>query len=384
MLDADYLMKKMLFGSVPVNIAGYSSVKDYVLKEQNPPPKYASRFWFYPIDTCMGDIQVSQDGCVFLFATGLHALTEQITMTGEKMIRVAGVDPAADQAVASFNKHFHAIAREQPHFKRLCQLNDLVLLCSLWEKVEPRAALLLDRLVNLPYRRVEIPETYPGVETVFDSPTRRYQLIGGVRLKGQGARRTWLMLEDKDMVALRKKIREADFSQNRSVTLSGAAIHVHIPVPPAQNFVADPDAVFETLRAEDYRGAVTAADRAVDARPDDPWPLALRSLAYLCRGNISAANRDAYQAWKLEPDNDVVQLCWKVVELSGAVVPRSRLASFSRTCLGFEQEKKVSAPLTGDCSDDFGPSAWPAKSWKGRSNLITATLSLTPTLDTWN
>jgi tetratricopeptide (TPR) repeat protein len=238
-----------------------------------------------------------------VFNTGVRALTEEMAVAGDGLVPAGRNNPVAERAAASLSEHYAAIAREQPHFRKLEGLADLVVLCRLWRTLGVTSP-LLERLSQLPYRRVAVPDSYPGIkETVIDTPQLQVWLFGGVQMKAGVGPRSWLILDDEELTALCDRARAADFARGVTVPLTGARIHLPEANRSAGRAVGTPGAALRWLAAQDYAAALAEGDRAVKAEPDEAPPLVVRALAHLCRGEVGAARRDALRATPLCGDN---------------------------------------------------------------------------------
>jgi tetratricopeptide (TPR) repeat protein len=326
MLDADYTMKKVLFGTTPVRAAGFTSLKD--IMQKGNVTELQARFWFIPVPTQLGDVQVAEDGRVVLFQNNLEVLTEQVALNREgQLAGTGGVHSAAEEAAASLNRHWTTVEREQPHFQNLQLLMDLVMLCDLWRAGEVSSP-LLDRLAGLPYRKVAVPESYPGItQTIPRDDGVECWLYGGVQLKVAVGPRTWLVHEDDDTRLLRKKALELRFDRDIAASLSGVTVHLPTPSRPNTPRRGSPQLALRQLAAREWQAALVEADRAVAGDPDDPLPRAARALARLASGLLSAAQEDAIEAQRLAlGDPDLGSLLVSVVQFGQGILRDGRVA----------------------------------------------------------
>jgi hypothetical protein len=324
LLDADYTMKKMLFGATPVRAAGFTSLEQLLRGASDAEVEsLQSRFWFIPVPPDLGDVQVGADGRIALFQNKLEVLTEQVALSGEGQLAGTGmVNSAADRAAASLTRHWAAIAREEPHFQKLQLLTDLVLLSSLLREGRVNSP-ILNRLGRLPYRRVPVPDSYPGIKQAIGGDSARW-LFGGVRLKAPIGQRSWLVLEDEDTKLLRKKALEVRFDHGIAVPLPG--VRVHLPVAsrlPARRR-SNPSLALKKLTNREWKDALVEANRAVQDAPDEPLPRAVRALAHLALGNLRASQRDVLGAhWLSVGDLDLDALLISVLEYGLGVARES-------------------------------------------------------------
>jgi tetratricopeptide (TPR) repeat protein len=327
LLDADYAMKKVLFGTAPVRAEGFKSLNE-ILQAAGPAEveSLQSRFWFVPIPPQSGDVQVSRDGRVALFQSKLEVLTERMILNRNGQLAGAGsVDSAAEQAAASLTQHLADIAPEQPHFQKLQLLTDLVLLSGLWREGGVKSP-LLDRLARLPSRRVSVPESYPGIRQPIGAEANADRwLFGGVHLKAPVGPASWLVLDDEDIKLVRTKARDVRFDRDLAAALPGVSVRLPAPTGLPSPRRGNPVLALRKLSARDWDGALVEADQAVETNPDDPLPRAVRALAQLAQGNLLSMRADVLEAHQLSlGDTDMDTLLVSVLEYGLAVMRETR------------------------------------------------------------
>ncbi|MBI1902674.1 MAG: DUF1598 domain-containing protein [Planctomycetia bacterium] len=299
MLDADYKMKRVLFGVERVNVPGYVTEKELITEEMEQHPGSA-RFWLYPIQPEPGDIQVSSDGQVAIFNSAVQVLSEEMMRLREGLVGTGKNFGTSEQAAASFTQHYEAIARQHPIFAKLHGLFDIVLLGRVWQRMGVTSP-LLDRLCELPYRQVEIPKFYEGVTVQWSDGERGLGLQGGVQVPIGAGRRTWLTLDDAELKTIRQEARRSPgrlFSD-----LEGVTVHVAAPDVTRRDVATLAiESALRHLAKGEYTKALEAADRAVGSRPFDPEPFVVRAMVHSSAGNLDAGRFDARRARELEPD----------------------------------------------------------------------------------
>lgn len=120
MVDADYYMKRLVNGSVALNIDGFESLSDLHVKMQrnsdNGPTRSMNRFWFSPGDVTYED----GDGFVVLKTCTVCLLTEEEFLTTQGTVSGMGrPDPLANQFAQSFTRKYDQIAAQRPIYKQL-------------------------------------------------------------------------------------------------------------------------------------------------------------------------------------------------------------------------------------------------------------------------
>jgi hypothetical protein len=199
LVDADYFMKRLVDGSVTLDIRGFRSLMDSIMEEAateaaqtgeiSGPTASFNRFWFYP-----GRNRYGVDGdTVTLLDCPVTLLTEEQYLTGRGVAGRGRPGPLALQFAESFTAHYPEIAAREPRYQRLEGLFRFVALAKVMEyrRLPVDLSYLLDRF---PVARTPVPESLPGVCQVKyleqqygpadDGATQRLWLpsCGGVRI----------------------------------------------------------------------------------------------------------------------------------------------------------------------------------------------------------
>ncbi len=197
LIDADYFMKRLVDGSVTLDIPGFQSLIDSVLEAsaaeaaqrgQIPGPASSfNRFWFYPGRNRYG----VDGGTVTLLDCPVTLLTEEQYLTGRGVAGRGRPGPLALRFAESFTAHYAEIAAREPRYQQLEGLFRFVALAKVmqYRRVPVDLGYLLDRF---PVPRTPVPKTLPGVcrvkyleqELPEESATQRLWLpsCGGVRI----------------------------------------------------------------------------------------------------------------------------------------------------------------------------------------------------------
>jgi hypothetical protein len=131
MVDADYYMKRLVDGSVSLDIPGFESLMDVregISKREmeqgiNTPYHSMSRFWFCPGDSTYTE----DDGMILLKKCPVRLLTEEEFLTTHGQIQGKGSPNELAQGFAdSFTTHYKEIAEARSIYKELEQLFRLV------------------------------------------------------------------------------------------------------------------------------------------------------------------------------------------------------------------------------------------------------------------
>jgi Flp pilus assembly protein TadD len=308
MLEADYLMKKIMGSMEPAPAAGYVSLKQILARDR--PAEFMNRFWLYPVQPEPGDIQVASDGRAALFRSGVQTLSEQMVRTREGLAGAGRTMRSAEEAAIEFTRHYPEIAKRAPVYAKLQGLFDIVLLARVLRSMQVDSP-ALGRVADLPYRTVEVPQSYAGVRyPVYEERGETFFIQGGVQAKIGAGSSTWLVLDDPELTALRERTRVIAASGGVTGSASGLAIRVAEPDRSRRDTASlTLTTALVKLNNGDTGGALQEVSQLVRMRPFDAEPIALRALIHFNRGDWAGARRDARMARGMEPaDPSLVML----------------------------------------------------------------------------
>ena len=167
MVDADYLMKQLVDGSVTLDVPGFTSLTDTSLAiaradlEKGAPPSLPAlslnRFWFYPGKPSFLD----QDGLITIEQCPVVLLTEEEHLTREGIKGKGKASPLAAGFAQGFSDHYPEIADRQPIYQELADLFRLYALAKAlrYQQVQADLDYLLD---HFPLPATQVPRTLPG------------------------------------------------------------------------------------------------------------------------------------------------------------------------------------------------------------------------------
>jgi len=176
MVEADYYMKRLVDGSVSLDIEGFTSLVDMTLSRVKEdivkgrsisiPPQFLNRFWFFP-----GENQYAEaEGTVFIKRCDVKLLTEAEFLTQKGEIAGSGrADPLAKEFADSFTERYEEIAQRKQIY---AEQESLFRFASLAKAMKHRNALSaagihLDYLMNqYPVAKTEVSKTLPGISNV--------------------------------------------------------------------------------------------------------------------------------------------------------------------------------------------------------------------------
>lgn len=218
MVDADYYMKRLVDGSVTLDIDGFTSLTDMTLniarediEKGNPvsvPLSSLNRFWFYP-----GENSFFEDkGVIYIKRSDVRLLTEEEFLT--KRGEVAGTgrpNPLAQKFAESFSTRYAEIAKRKPIYAELEGLFRFVALARIMKhrNTITEAGIDLDYLMNqYPIERTLVDRTLPGISNVKEF-NYRSETQGGYSV-------LYLWLPSCGGVSIDIDIKNSSFAMDRS------------------------------------------------------------------------------------------------------------------------------------------------------------------------
>lgn len=202
MVDADYYMKRLVDGSVTLDIAGFISLADLNLNKlksdilQNRPLSISSslnRFWFFP-----GENMFSQsENMVMLTQCPVILLTEEEYVTDQNSIQGTGRENLmAREFTNRFTYYYEYIAAKESIFAELQGLFRWFALAKILNEQKLTGQVALDYLLDeYTVQNVIVEEELPGITNVkffkhridYDGGYQLYQLYiptcGGVGME---------------------------------------------------------------------------------------------------------------------------------------------------------------------------------------------------------
>ena len=173
MIEADYNMKRLVDGSIPLNMGNFVSLADMRIAqvkqsffENKKPPVISplNRFWFYP-----GDRGLTYDDEIFIInKCGVKLLTEITYFSHKnKLMGKNQTDDLAQQFANNFTKFYREIAQQQPIYWDLENLFRFVMLANVMKRQEVLQLVNLDYLVEeFEIPAIKVSTTLPGIGNV--------------------------------------------------------------------------------------------------------------------------------------------------------------------------------------------------------------------------
>ena len=190
MLDADYTMKRLIFGQERIDSPGFvdlhAAYAAYFASQGKENAALAehwtARFWFMPVPPAEGSIRLSPGGNLAMFDCRVQVLTENLAQRGGSFRNIGTRNPVVERMTSHFSEHFDLFENRFPVIRELHALCDIALAAQVARRMNaPRD--LLTAFVNLPIRDVEVPATYAGLNIPIEVANLKVGAIqGGVNM----------------------------------------------------------------------------------------------------------------------------------------------------------------------------------------------------------
>jgi len=176
MVEADYYMKRLVDGSVTLDIEGFLSLTDITLNiiredikknsEISVPMSTLNRFWFYPGE----NVFLEDKGIILINKSDVKLLTEEefITKKGE----VGGTGKAnslAEYFAHTFSSKYAEIAKQKPIYAELEGLFRFVAISRIMKQKDAisEAGINLNYLLDrCPIQNIQVNHTVPGISSI--------------------------------------------------------------------------------------------------------------------------------------------------------------------------------------------------------------------------
>ncbi len=311
MLDADYLMKLIMFGLANPASTTVTSYLDAVVAEnarveQTSTEHALSRFWFTAVAPAEGGIRLSHDRVMALFDARMQVVTERMTTIHGNLAALDSQDPQHEIAAASMSRHLDELEQEFPILRQLHALYDIALTAAVLKRLGPDPG-VIERICALPFSARNVPASYTGLTT--SAPLLHGQVFtisGGVHMLPGMTAQTLVAMDSPDMDVLRARLPVA---AQVTEDIDDRGIHAPSTTASPSAHVAAPHLQHD--RATLTRLCLSAAPAAlvrelgerIDVDPADPQLRVLRSRAYARMGCAHLAEREARAAAVLGDDS---------------------------------------------------------------------------------
>jgi hypothetical protein len=189
MVDADYLMKRLVDGSVNLEIDGFKSLTEMTLEEfknvgDRRPQQSMSRFWFSSGESSF----LKDSGATYIKTSEVILLTEeQFINKNNELADIGRKNPMAEDFAIAFSARYTEIKKAEPIYEELEGLFRFIALGKLMrhENAEVESGLSVDYLLyDFPVKETLVDITKPGIPLVkvFKKTNNRqfYCSCGGV------------------------------------------------------------------------------------------------------------------------------------------------------------------------------------------------------------
>ena len=336
MLDADYAMKRILFGELQVGIPEFRNLN----RERALTTEFggANRYWLSPIPLARNDIHISGTGRTVLTNTGVRSQTEAEDEFGEY---TGTTRPVAEQLADLFSQSYALLeSSELPEplgiYKRLHGLVDLVTVSQILRERQI-GYFVLEEFADLPTRQLQgneaVPAFYRGLSVdVAEVEDWVYSVVGGAVLNVGRTGIAWDRYQDSVTRRLEQGVdafpRGASFTMPTDVTFAVpdlvAAEQVTTPderliegeiAVTSENWQVA-DQVYTALVLEDpfwaeawlglaqsqaglgrYADAARSLGNVVELAPTDTW-LIFRATEFQFDVEEGLSNNDDYETWE--------------------------------------------------------------------------------------
>jgi len=314
LLDGDYQMKRILFGSDAVHLAGFRTLADLLI-HQPTPPDMTARFWITPLQPSGHDLHTSPRLQQALFFSKMQVLTEQMSQSQSGFLGTGRVDPIAEQAAQSFTANYPEIESRYPVFRRVHALADVALLATVLRYTGVQIPALTELIAFVPRGEHDVKAWYPGIERVFgESEGRVYSISGGAVLAQRVSQRVFDSYSDDQT----RRLADAAHRLASSGQLVGdAGLNTIVIASPNRDADVIQRAVSRSqllLANGSYQDAAKELRAATSGNPRVPELYGLLALAYTGAKDFSRAEESADRAIQLAPhDEEMQQIRYEVL-----------------------------------------------------------------------
>lgn len=323
MLDADYLMKRILLGVVKPGIDGYRSLVNLAETGGYPDTTFDARFWFQPLALGPASIRRSASRRTIVYDAELQVLTESMKAGGQPQAADGRFRDPPEQAAAEFSRNLARLVADRQAdpgrlFERLYGISDAVTLARLLRHFGSSAS-QLSAFAELPYRRLSgadaIPHQYPLVSKTMTVMLPNGQaaspvVAGGVAMRVGVERRSVSTDYDAFLEALERLVAAARTGSGSPSWLIEPAFSLRAPATERSASAAAFDTAFaaglSAFNAGDGDAAVREFRRAVAQDSYSARANAWLAYASLWNGDADTAATLASRASVLDPGDILV------------------------------------------------------------------------------
>jgi len=307
MLKADYMMKLILLKvkNHELGIDGFNPLE----KTSEASEAQNSRFWLFPVQPTEREYHVGPGGSSVLFDSQVQVLTEAMTVGERGLAGTGRTWPADEHDASKFTEYYDEIAEKKPIFRNLRGVFDVVtlgktlhVLRMVGKGLAPEGVGLLNKLVALPYERVVIPRSFPGVTVMHRIGGREWTFFGGCDIRKRVAARTLVEARSRSLAPLANAAGTA--AKKGALFHNVAGRPLRLPEPTGETGAPTERAYAHGIRllvTGKFAEACEQLTKVIAADPTFATAYSVRAIARFKLGERRQAIWDAAAAISLDP-----------------------------------------------------------------------------------
>lgn len=319
MLDADYTMKRMIFGQLQLTGTGFIDLpaceRAFFASQGKENSELAggfmARFWFVPVPPQEGQIRLADDGHLAMFDCRVQVLTENLQVSAAGIRGLHTRNPVIERITQHLTNHFDDLETQYPVVRQLHALCDIALAGQVAHRMNDCPDDLLNALCELPTGSLEVPATYQGLNVPIEVAGMKVGAIqGGVNMTSPLGALSVVRITDNACDNLARKV-----STNTSVDQQVRDANLHYVSAPLQAAQAEESPLTQAqgmVAGGNWKDAISALDNHLSANPNDAVARRLRLRALCGRGLYFLAERELEIIAMLDAGTDIEDLRLKI------------------------------------------------------------------------
>lgn len=319
MLDADYTMKRLIFGQLQLADTGFVDLptcqRAFFSSQGKENSELAggfmARFWFVPVPPQEGQIRLASDGHLAMFDCRVQVLTENLQVSAAGIRGLHRRNPVIERITRHLTDHFDALETQYPVVRQLHALCDVALAAQVAHRMNDCPDDLLNALSDLPAGSPELPATYPGLNVPIEVAGMKVGAVqGGVNMASHLGALSVVKINDPACDRLALKV-----STNTAVEQQIPDANLHYFAAPLQASQAEETPLVQAqgmVAGGNWQAALNALDNLLAASPNDAGARRLRLRALCGRGLYFLAERELEIIAMLDAGTDIEDLRLKI------------------------------------------------------------------------
>lgn len=358
MLDADYTMKRLIFGQLQLADTGFMDLpaceKVFFSSQGKENAELAggfmARFWFVPVPPGEGQIRLANDGHLAMFDCRVQVLTENLQVSAFGIRGLHTRNPVIERITQHLTDHFDALETQYPVVRQLHALCDIALAAQVAHRMNDCPDDLLNAFSDLPSGSPQLPATYQGLNVPIEVGGMKLGAIqGGVNMASPLGAQSVVKIADQACDNLALKI---STSTNVDQQIPDASLlYVAAPLQAAR---AEESALTQAqgmVAGGNWKAALNALDSHLSANPNDAVARRLR-LRALCGGGLYfLAERELEIIAMLDAGTDIEDLRLKIHLDRGDAIPSAQIPE--------DRRKRLAALYFQDLLEQTRAGAYP-------------------------